>query len=268
VARVEGKLCGRHQAQRTMPVEAQITFLFVVLGAYFTGTALGFGTSIICVTFAAQLMPLDVLLPIIAPLNVALSLYIAIRYRAETQWRYLIRRVVPLVALGIPVGMVLFNLRELTWLRLVFGIFVILLAALQLRLTMGRAREVQVLRPRLRTPLLISGGLMHGLFTTGGPLIVYVMGREIEDKAAFRSTIATMFVPMTTALIVDYALLGLFDAQTFRTTAMAVPPYLLGLWLGEIAHHRVDNARFKLGLWLLLLAGGFILAVRALLATI
>ena len=61
-----------------MTLDAQLVFLAVVLGAYFVGTALGFGTSIMCVTFGAQLMPLEVLLPIIAPLNVTLSLYLSL----------------------------------------------------------------------------------------------------------------------------------------------------------------------------------------------
>ncbi|HHH31687.1 MAG TPA: sulfite exporter TauE/SafE family protein [Polyangiaceae bacterium] len=245
-----------------MTLDAQLVFLAVVLGAYFVGTALGFGTSIMCVTFGAQLMPLEVLLPVIAPLNVTLSLYLAVRHRHATQWGYVMRRVVPLVALGIPLGMVLFNLREQGWLRLAFGLFVTVLATLQLRIAM-KSHHIEAVHPWLRPLFLFGGGVVHGLFTTGGPLIVYVMGREIEDKGAFRSSIATMFVPMTTALIVDYALLGLFSFHTARMAALAAIPFLLGIVLGELAHHHIDNERFKRAVWALLAVGGVILSVRA-----
>lgn len=246
-----------------MTLEAQLVFLVVVLGAYLVGTALGFGTSILCVTFGAQLMPLEVLLPIIAPLNVTLSLYLAVRHRHATEWRYLLRQVVPLVALGVPLGMLLFNLREQGWLRLVFGLFVTVLATLQLRLALRDTGRIEAVHPWLRPLFLFGGGVVHGLFTTGGPLIVYVMGRELADKSAFRSSIATMFVPMTTALIVDYALLGLFDLHTAKMAALAILPFLLGIVLGELAHHRIDNERFKRAVWALLAVGGVILSVRA-----
>ncbi|MEQ9319702.1 MAG: sulfite exporter TauE/SafE family protein [Polyangiaceae bacterium] len=246
-----------------MTLDAQLVFLAVVLGAYFVGTALGFGTSIMCVTFGAQLMPLEVLLPIIAPLNVTLSLYLAVRHRHATEWRYLLRRVVPLVALGIPLGMLLFNLREQGWLRLVFGLFVVVLATLQLRLALRDDPKVDPVHPWLRPAFLFGGGVVHGLFTTGGPLIVYVMGRELEDKGAFRSSIASMFVPMTTALIVDYALLGLFNRHTAEMIGLATIPFLIGIALGELAHHHIDNERFKRAVWALLAVGGVILSVRA-----
>lgn len=246
-----------------MTLDAQLVFLVVVLGAYFVGTALGFGSSIICVTFGAQLMPLDILLPIIAPLNIALSCYLAARHRHATQWSYLGRRVVPLVALGVPIGMLLFGLREHGWLKLAFGLFVTVLAALQLRLAIRGGAVMSRVHPWLRPLFLVGGGVVHGLFTTGGPLIVYVMGRELEDKGAFRSSIATMFVPMTTAIIVYYALTGLFELHTLKMIGLAAIPYFAGMWLGEQAHHRIDNQRFKKAVWALLMLGGIMLSLRA-----
>jgi uncharacterized membrane protein YfcA len=113
---------------------------------------------------------------------------------------------------------------------------------------------------------LFSGGVVHGLFSTGGPNIVYVLGREIEDKGEFRSTIATMFVPMTLALLVDYALVGLFNRGVVIMIGWSLIPVGIGLWLGEWAHARFDNKTFKRALWVLLLVGGIILSARALLA--
>ena len=95
-------------------------------------------------------------------------------------------------------------------------------------------------------------------------MIVYVLGREIEDKGAFRSTVATMFIPMTMALIVDYALVDMFTPRVLSLIAWSVVPVLGGVWLGEWAHGRFDNESFKLAVWVLLLIGGIILTVTAL----
>ena len=239
-----------------------LLLLGIIGGAFLVGSALGFGTSILVVTFGAQLFPLDQLLPVIAPLNISLSSYLAIRYRKETAWRILGRRLIPLVGSGVPLGLLFFNLRDMGALKLVFGLFVVVLASSQLWMSRPGHERVPLGRKRGGT-LLFGGGIVHGLFGTGGPLIVYVVGREIADKGSFRSTLATMWIPMNVALLVDYLFVGLYDRQVVTLSAAAVLPVLAGMWMGERAHARLDPDRFRLAVWLLLLVGGLILSLRA-----
>ncbi len=250
-----------------MPVDpTQLAFLAIVFGAYFVGTVLGFGTTILVLTFGAQLVALDVLLPIVSPLNLCLGGYIAARHHRNIRWRLLLRRSWPAVGLGVPFGLLLFNLRELTWLRLGFGALVVILAAVQLRgwlVSKGAAGEP--IRGLRGLGLLWFGGLVHGVYATGGPLIVYVVGREIDDKGAFRSTVSVLFLPMTTALVVDYVLIGLYGREVVELGLLSAAPMVLGLLLGEWAHRRINDRSFKLALWILLLAGGLVLVARALL---
>lgn len=250
-----------------MPLEpAQLGFFAILFVAYFVGTALGFGTSVITVTFGVMLLPLDVVLPIVCPLNVALSTYIAGRHRRHILWRPLLTRLVPLVGAGVPIGLWLFNLREVRWLKLGFGVFVIALALMQLRVVFARLQTTRPLGKPWGALMLFGGGIVHGLFSTGGPNIVYVLAREIEDKGAFRSTISAMFVPMSTALLIDYAMLGLFTREVMVAIAWALVPVGGGLWLGEWAHTRFDNLTFKRALWILLLVGGVVVCLRAFLS--
>jgi hypothetical protein len=239
---------------------AHIALIVIVFGAYAVETALGFGSVVLAVTFGAQLLPLEVLLPVLAPLSLASSTYVAVRHRRHTRWRTLLVRVLPLVGLGVPFGLLLFHLRDAGWLRIAFGAFVALIAALELR---GRGEPARPLRPLAAGGMLALGGIVHGLFNTGGPLIVYVLGREIDDKHAFRSTLAALFTPLTVALLVDYALTGLLHGHALRLAALCALPMLAGIAAGEVAHARLDGARFKRAVWALLLAGGLILAVRA-----
>lgn len=243
---------------------AHLILFGIMFGAFFVGTVLGFGTTIITVTFAAQLMPIEQILPIIAPLNVSLSIYLAVRHRKAIRWPHLLKRILPAVGLGVPVGLLLFNLRNAQWLRLGFGVFVTAIAAAQLRNALtSPSGEGSPLSPGPALGMLSLGGLVHGLFNTGGPLIVYVLGRELDDKSEFRSTIAALFVVLTTALVIDYVAIGLVTLETAKITAIAILPVLGGLWLGEIAHNRLDTRTFKRALWVLLFVGGIILTVRA-----
>jgi uncharacterized membrane protein YfcA len=243
---------------------AQIILLGILFVAFFVGTVLGFGTTIITMTFAAQMMTIEEILPVIAPLNVTLSFYLAIRHRHAILWSRLLKRILPAVGLGVPVGLVLFNLRNAQWLQLGFGLFVTAIASLQLRVSFtSPSGEGEPLGKVPSLGLLGLGGMMHGLFNTGGPLIVYVLGREIDDKSEFRSTIAAMFTVLTTVLVIDYIAVGLVTRETVKLSALALVPVIGGLYLGEIAHRRLDAKTFKRALWVLLFVGGAALATRA-----
>ena len=111
--------------------------------------------------------------------------------------------------------------------------------------------------------LLGAGGFVHGLFQTGGPLIVYVTGRELEDKSEFRSTVSMLFMPLSIALLINYWWNGLYQQKVVRLMLWAIVPVLLGLVIGEWVHHKVDNRRFKRAVWWLLAGGGSVLSLRA-----
>ena len=49
-------------------------------------------------------------------------------------------------------------------------------------------------------------------------------------------------------------------------TALAIVPWLAGLWLGELARRRFEQRAFKCAVWLLLLVDGVLLSLRAALA--
>jgi uncharacterized membrane protein YfcA len=242
---------------------SHLALLAILLGSYTAGTMLGFGTTVLTVTFAAHLVPIEVLLPVMTPLNFGLGSYIVARHRQHIEWRLLLRRVLPLVVLGLPIGMLLFNLRGQGWLKVVLGLLVASLASLELW-AFKRGRVIAPLGRRQGSALLFAGGIVHGLFVTGGPFVVYVLGRELTDKGAFRSTVSMLFLPLTVALWTNYYLTGLVDETVVKLTAAAVVPVLAGMALGEWAHTRVDNRSFKLALWVALLIGGASLALRPL----
>ncbi len=248
-----------------MALETAHLILFGVLfGAFFVEAMLGFGATVIAVTLGAQFMPLERILPVIAPLNLVLSTYLAVRHRRHIRWPMLHKRILPAVGLGVPVGLLLFNLRNAQWLLIAFGAIVMVISGLQLRLALrSSATEQAPLGKAFGLVMLGLGGVVHGLFNTGGPIIVYVLGRELDDKGQFRSTLAALFAVLTVALLVDYAAVGLLTLATAKVSLMATASVLAGLFFGEIAHARVDTKTFKRAVWGLLFVGGAILTARA-----
>ncbi len=229
----------------------------IALVAFTTEGAIGFGGTVIAASIGAQLVPLDELLPAFVPVNMMLSAWLLIRGASLIQWRFLLREIVPAVAVGAAAGLVLFHVPAKTALALAFGVFVVGLATLQLlRPATGELPNVW------RYGLLGLGGIAHGLFGTGGPMIVYVTRRRVDDKSAFRATLAVLWLTLNTALLVNFVSLDLYTRDTVDLGAAIAVAVIPGLVIGERIHRALDASRFERVVWVLLLVAGLALAVR------
>ncbi len=242
---------------------ALVILSVVALGAFATEGAIGFGGTVLAASIGgaalATTIPLTtVLLPAFVPLNILMSSYLLGRGLRAVTWRMLATEVAPGVGVGMVIGLALFHLPAKTLLALVFGVFVVGLAALQL----ARPADRPLARP-LQLCLLAIGGIAHGLFGTGGPMIVYVVRRRLPDKRAFRATLAVLWLVLNFALLANYASSGLYGrpvAEAGGAIALAIIP---GLAIGERVHHKLDAAKFERVVWVVLLLAGAILAVRS-----
>ncbi len=235
-----------------------LLFLGVIaLVAFVTEGAIGFGGTVIAASIGAQLVPLDELLPAFVPVNMALSAYLLATGSGSVQWRFLLREIAPAVVIGAAIGLALFHLPAKTALALAFGVFVTGLAALQLLRPATRP-----LPSGWRFGLLGLGGIAHGLFGTGGPMIVYVTRRRVDDKRAFRATLALLWLSLNCALLVNFVSLGLYTRDTVDTGAAIALTVIPGLVIGERIHRALDASRFERVVWILLLVAGAALAIR------
>jgi uncharacterized membrane protein YfcA len=94
------------------------------------------------------------------------------------------------------------------------------------------------------------------MFSTGGPLLVWALGRSLTGKRAFRATLACVWLVLATSLTLAYAANDRVDAGTLRATATLVPVLAVALSVGEWAHHRLDEERFRVLVYVLLLGAG------------
>lgn len=234
-----------------------ITLAAIALVAFATEGAIGFGGTVIAVSIGAQIIPIEALLPAFVPLNLALSTWLLTRGFREIAWRMLLVDIALPVGLGAAGGLALFHLPAKTVLALAFGVFVAGLALLQL----VRPADRPLARP-WQLGLLVLGGVAHGLFGTGGPMIVYVVRRKLPDKRAFRSTLAVLWLVLNTALLVNFLTLGLYHRATLDLGIALALVIVPGLFIGERVHRALDPARFERVVWVLLLGAGAALAVR------
>lgn len=256
---------------------ARLALVGIVAFAFAVEAALGFGATVITVALASFFLPLDAILPALVPVNLCLSASLVVRTQRFVEWRLLWREVVGFIALGIPLGLALYGRVEERWLKLVLGVVVAGLGLLQLRAmrreTAPWASEERLARTSDRLSveriaiegrgLLILAGVIHGAFATGGPLIVYVLGRRFEhNKDGFRATLSVLWLVFNLVLLITYALSDRLSKESLGLSVALAIGMIAGAIVGEIAFNRVSPQRFRVFVFGMLVIAGVVLVAR------
>ena len=109
---------------------------------------------------------------------------------------------------------------------------------------------------------LLGAGVIHGTYASGGPMLVYAIGREGLTKTAFRSTLSMVWIVLNVILVARFLLAGDYDRDAGLDILLLVPTVPLGILLGEWVHHRIDERRFRMAVLALLVAAASSLIVR------
>ncbi len=241
-----------------------MTELMVLLAAFVgfsVEAAAGFGSTLVAVGIGAQFVSVERLLAALLPVNVLLSAGIVWRDRPHVALRVLLRRLLPLLGAGMVAGRWAGQALADDALKLVFAAFVVLLSLVELhRLNVGRSAAPS---PAVAQAMLIVGGLVHGLFACGGPLVVYVLGREVDDKRVFRATLSALWLVLNLVFVGSLMLSGPLPASLGRDSAGILAAMVSGAFVGEWLHRRVPERQFRQGVYVLLVAAGLSLAFGA-----
>ena len=219
--------------------------------AYVVQTAAGFGAGIVLLTLGGQLVSIPELIAVMVPLSLLQTSWIAWRYREGICWSFLIKQVLPLMGSAMVVTFWLAKDVDAGHLKVWFGAMVLVLSLRELWALRrpGRASPVSATGGVLA---LLSAGVVHGIYATGGPLLVYAAGRQGFNKLNFRSTITMVWVLINSVLVVQLALAGRFSMETPKRQLMVVWGVPIGVVIGEWLYRRVDEHRFKVSVFGLL----------------
>lgn len=232
--------------------------VFVLLA--FTAEAVtGFGSIVIALALGALLLPIPELLPVLVPLNIVMSGTLTWRYRQHIHRPTLFRLILPLMGVGLVVGGVLRPWLDNSVLTLLFGLLIVIFSCRELwRLSRGLATPPHgILWTR---GWMLGAGLTHGLFASGGPLLVYALSGLPLDKTRFRATLVAVWFALNSALTLWFLLDGSLLAAGGKVLLL-LPVVVLAMVLGDQLHHRIPDVLFRRCLFVLLLCTGVLLAL-------
>lgn len=241
-----------------------IAFCAVVSMGYAIQTVAGFGSMLFCVTVGAQLVGVQEVLNLAVPVSVLQTGYILVKDHRHIRWRLLLTRVLPLLGLGMALPLILMHRGQADSLRPVFGAMVLVLALRELWLSRRAKADVEraPLGPVAFALTTTGAGVVHGIFATGGPLLVYGMGRLKLDKSAFRASLSLVWLLLNLVLIVTFVVAGQYGDRELTALPWVVAGLPVGIVVGELVHHRVDERRFRNLIWALLAVAAVPLILR------
>ncbi len=252
-----------HEFSTLFQLDSGISMLLAMLCLVFAYTIfnlVGFGSALIAGAPLAMLMPVNRVIPLLALLDFSSAAGRAWQQRKDIS-RIDLYRLLPGMLGGQLLGVFLLARLPTHWMASLLGGFI---------LVQGLRGLSQASRPRnmvLRAwPSALTGGILGGLFGSGGFMYASYLERSLPDRDAFRATQAVLIGLSTAWRLVLCLFSGLLDFPMLLTVLLLFPALPAGQWLARRIDLRLSRRQLGIVLNLLLLCAGGLLLWRQLLA--
>ncbi|GLC81381.1 TSUP family transporter [Lacrimispora brassicae] len=270
-------------------------FLTILLSNIIQGIT-GFAGTILAMPPSLMLVGYNTAKPVLNVLGLLSGVYVFAGHRKSVCWREL-KKVVAVMAAGILGGIFLkgFFVGQEQQLYRMLGVFVIALSEQGLIKLKGgekglkrkkaeeagsteglemiengpvmknlhQAKDGQETKtsPALYL-LLVLAGIVHGIFVSGGPLLIGYMTKRLKDKESFRATVSTVWVVLNTIILLDDIRMKLWNPGLVRILAMSLPFLLAGMFMGNRLYVKMSQRLFMMITYALLFISGISLLVK------
>ena len=233
--------------------------MVAVVVAYAVFTLVGFGSALMASGPLAMVMPVGKVVPMLALLDFAGSSMRGWRARKDVAWTEF-SRLFPGMLLGQLAGVLVLSRMPAPLMAIALGLFVVLQGVkgfIKHTAQPGSASRWAIAHG-------LFGGVLGGLFGSGGFVYASYLERRLESRVAFRATQAVLIALSTAWRIVLCTWLGLLNIQVVVTAMAFVPAMGVGVFIGHHIDLRVSREQLFLLLNGLLVASGMSLVLRIL----
>jgi len=100
------------------------------------------------------------------------------------------------------------------------------------------------------------GGFIHGVFSSGGPLVVIYAKKALPDKSNFRATISLLWLTLNTVMLSQSVLSGRMTPEIWTMVGVCIPFFIVGALSGNWAHTHIKDKYFSQIVYVVLLISG------------
>jgi uncharacterized membrane protein YfcA len=169
-------------------------------------------------------------------------------------------RILVVAGIGIPIGFAVAGVLPERGLGIFLGL--LLIAA-------GASRPIERwTRKECRLPLwllnalLLTGGVMHGAFGSGGVTLTVYGRYALKDKSAFRGTLSVMWSFLNVLVLFGLVKEGSIGREVILSALPGVPAVMAATWLGHRVAGRLSQEKFADTVGMLLCIAGVLTVGR------
>lgn len=225
-----------------MNLEIILLLSLVVFCSHFIGALTGFGCTILAIPFTISLIGPEGAKPVLIILALIQCGVVVIQTFKDINWKEL-KKIVLLVSLGMPIGILAYSLMSKKLLVDILSIFMILISIkgfLELK-----GYEFKAPKDYILNIILFIGGIIHGAFVSGGPLIMVYSTEKIKDKNVFRATMCMIWIILNLILMTQEIVGGNYTKDVVIYTVLTMPSLIFGVLLGSKLSSKVNQRLFS-----------------------
>ena len=229
----------------------EIIFLFVLFVANVIQAITGFAGTVLAMPPSIYLLGMDnakVVLNVMALLS---GLMIAVMSYHHMNKKEVIKICVCMGA-GMAIGIqICKTVPSEQILLIIYGVIILLIAGKNLL-----CHRQRTLPKALLLVILLLAGVIHGMFVSGGALLVVYAAQVLKEKEEFRATLAPVWVVLNSILLVSQVRQGVFTEGNIRLILISIIPLFMATWLGKKLVKKVSQKVFLNLTYVLLLVSG------------
>jgi uncharacterized membrane protein YfcA len=128
------------------------------------------------------------------------------------------------------------------FLKKIFGYFIIFVAIFEIIKMKMKIK----LNKHISNLFSLMAGIVHGLLTTGGPLVVLVANSLINNKRQIRNTLSAVWACMSTFMMCLYFWQEKMSFELLKESIFLLPSIPIGIYLGEKILNKISDVQFKI----------------------
>lgn len=228
-----------------------ILFLFVILVANTIQVLTGFAGNMLAMPFSIRLIGVNEAKTVLNVFSLAACLYLWVKNRAYIN-KKVFTKIIIFMIIGMLLGIWLFEILPIDFLLTAYAILIILIALYK----MFCKRQVRVPEFFMIFVILVAG-IIHGMFVSGGALLVIYAVSVLKDKREFRATLSPVWVILAIILMFTHAKSGFYTPNTITLIGLSMIPLVISIWLGNKLFDKINQEMFLKVTYILLLISGF-----------
>ena len=233
----------------------EILVFIVVFFANIMEAITGFAGTMLAMPPTMQLIGIQDAKVILNILAIIVASTIAIKNYHEIDKKELVK-ISSIMLVGMAVGLYLSKIVPVDSLSIIYGILIIIVAFKGLFI-----KKTFKTSPFILVVVLVVAGIIHGVFLSGGALLVIYAVNVLKDKGKIRATLAPVWIILNLIILAQDIAVANFTTYNLTLTLMCIVPLIMALFIGFKLHDKMNQNVFVKVTYVLLIISGITLLI-------